>query len=441
MTYSRSSKILSVLIFFIFSAFFVCHRPGAMVNAGGGPIEINVSKNFGNVGSKIPVQAILHTDSHDGVETGRKAEFRIKNQRSGDVCVTTANISDGAGKIYGECFAAQAGKLEIYVYWFDRDLESSSVWIDFVGGVAKPVITQTPQPSAKTVKPSVTPVTSPSPVTVSSPGVASPSSEVAAPAQDPEVDQPNRLSWVWENMFKKPGTWVINKFKQIFAKSNQIDNSILASPIPVDKTPPQLSQPIFDKEKSVFNKSDVCVNAVFSDENGVTPQVRFSLKDQPWSEWGTQTENCWTQLKDGEYELQVEAKDDSQNMATASAKFIVQTSFPVTLSGVVYHDRNCNYQRDADEPGLPNISVQILESTMEKSRFNTPAVTDGQGKFASTKKIGVGESIVLEANVFGTEYVLVTMSGFPRKVVLSPAKPTAQQQIPLVRVGETSQCQ
>ena len=57
----------------------------------------------------------------------------------------------------------------------------------------------------------------------------------------------------------------------------------------------------------------------------------------------------------------------------------------ITLSGLIYSDINQNGQHDANEPGIPNVPVQIRTCAREK-KGNT--ITDSNGEFAITREEG-----------------------------------------------------
>lgn len=433
-------KLSSLLFLFGLFLIIACTR----VAAGGGPIQIDVGKNYGVVGEKVPATATLYTDNQDNVVTGRKAEFKIKNARKGDICVTTANISDGQGKIYGECYAAEAGKLEIYVYWFDRELNSSSVFIDFVATKKSAAAAPVSASNLPKSQPSVSPIATLVPATIEP--TALPESTVAPAASDDQALVKEKEAGFFSKLKQGIQNWFSQLWGRIFSSANKDVTSddaatiLEPSPTPLDTTAPVLAEPLFSVEKPTFKQSTVCFTPKFTDDRSTSLSMRFAVNDKPLSEWAPVKEYCLDNLSDATYTLKLEVKDEAENSASAAAQFVVQTGLNVSLSGTVYYDQNCNYQRDAGEVGLTDQTVHILESTQDTSQFAAQIKTNAQGGYSFSKKIKLADSLVVMPNVFGTEYVLVTMSGYPKKVVLSSSQPSAQQNIPLIKVGETSKC-
>jgi hypothetical protein len=112
----------------------------------------------------------------------------------------------------------------------------------------------------------------------------------------------------------------------------------------------------------------------------------------------------------------------------------------LSLKGMVYHDKNCNYKFDADDSPLSQVTVSIYQFKQGQVYSLAALVTSNDGKYSFTTKANSQEDLILQPGPYKQGYSIVTMSGLPQQVHLSLNSRMATQDLPLIDDGHISIC-
>lgn len=209
---------MSYRLIFVITVVLLGLLNGSPALAGGGRISIYTTDTYNGqypVGREVNIQAQVFTEGSSNTvhSVGERVEFRIRNPRPGDRCVTIKERTDDVGHTRAECRVTQPGTLTTYVYSLDDGYESSEYPLTFIVYATptpvptpKSTVAPTPKPVA-TVVPTSMPVIAPAPMVTATPApepTASPTptalTEGVLPAADEATaaaDQQNSPTSGW----------------------------------------------------------------------------------------------------------------------------------------------------------------------------------------------------------------------------------------------------
>jgi len=178
---------------------YLCTFP---VFAGGGRIVIENFNGTGLTGSSgLYIQARMYSPDHSRTIAGEKAVFQVQNQRTGERCITTNEVANEYGQIFGQCFSEAPGTMTVYVHSITSGDDSSVILLYFVAPTLQPTMKPITPIRRDTVVPVITTVrkdvVQPT-IIMSTPSIPIPMIEVTKSEGDRAMETNPILKIIWK---------------------------------------------------------------------------------------------------------------------------------------------------------------------------------------------------------------------------------------------------
>lgn len=123
---------------------------------------------------------------------------------------------------------------------------------------------------------------------------------------------------------------------------------------------------------------------------------RAKFDSDSWNDWGTNFENCYSNISFGSHSFSVQLKDNSGNETPVFTRnFKTESSeITVTLGGHIFSDKNCNTGRDEGESDVTGAAGSQVNFFKQPEFYILSTNTlDNSGGYSFSKTIKNNESL------------------------------------------------